>query len=99
MQEYHGIGALISDHRVQWERPEDTPIPPKVELRSERSVLKNFFNIASVKKFPKITVPTSRLFLAHNRLFLVSLQIGKKAQGEGGTGGVQVGARDRSLGP
>merc|ERR1712117_449709 len=36
VHEYHGIGALISDHRVQWERPEDTPIPPKVELRSER---------------------------------------------------------------
>jgi len=36
VHEYHGIGALISDHRVQWERPEDTPIPPKVEMRNER---------------------------------------------------------------
>jgi len=41
VHEYHGIGALIADRRVEWERPEDTPIPGKVERRTERMARKH----------------------------------------------------------
>ena len=92
---YQTIGCNGRDLKIP-------PFLPRSSLEARGRFLK-FLQHSMCEEIPKTTVvnlvPTSRLFLAHNRLFLVSLQIGKKAQGEGGTGGVQVGARDRSLGP
>jgi U1 small nuclear ribonucleoprotein len=35
---YQGLADLITSGKVEWEAPEDTPEPPKVERREERSV-------------------------------------------------------------